>query len=77
MPVIEISDSLFARLQKLAVPLVDTPVTVIERLLGSFEAPKGKPARPRDSQSHTRCKSRRLSANLNPERSPASGTPGS
>ncbi len=35
---IEIPDSLFARLQKLAVPLVDTPVTVIERLLSGYES---------------------------------------
>jgi predicted transcriptional regulator len=42
MAVIEISDSLFARLQKLAVPLVDTPVTVIERLLSSYEAQTGQ-----------------------------------
>jgi|SRR5579872_2421269 len=42
MPAIEIPDSLFARLQKLAVPLVDTPVTVIERLLGSYEAQMGQ-----------------------------------
>jgi len=42
MPAIEIPDSLFARLQKLAVPLVDTPVTVIERLLSSYEAQTGR-----------------------------------
>jgi hypothetical protein len=42
MPAIEIPDSLFARLQKLAVPLVDTPVTVIERLLCSYEAQTGQ-----------------------------------
>jgi hypothetical protein len=38
MPTIEISESLFAKLQKLAVPLVDTPVTVLERLLSHYEA---------------------------------------
>ena len=38
MATIEIPDSLFARLQKLAVPLMDTPVTMIERLLGHYEA---------------------------------------
>jgi hypothetical protein len=32
---VEIPDALFLRLQKLAVPLVDMPVTVIERLLSS------------------------------------------
>ncbi|MFI5059713.1 MAG: hypothetical protein WA517_11085 [Candidatus Acidiferrum sp.] len=42
MATIEIPDSLFARLQKLAVPLMDTPVTVIERLLGHYEAQKGQ-----------------------------------
>jgi hypothetical protein len=42
MPAIEIPDSLFALLQKLAVPLVDTPVTVIERLLSSYEAQTGR-----------------------------------
>jgi hypothetical protein len=42
MPAIVIPDSLFARLQKLAVPLVDTPVTVIERLLSSYEAQTGQ-----------------------------------
>lgn len=42
MPAIEIPDSLFTRLQKLAVPLVDTPVTVIERLLSSYEAQPGQ-----------------------------------
>ncbi len=42
MPSIEIPDSLFTRLQKLAVPLVDTPVTVIERLLSSYEAQPGQ-----------------------------------
>jgi hypothetical protein len=41
MATIEIPDALFARLQKLAVPLVDTPVTVIERLLNSYEAQTG------------------------------------
>ncbi len=42
MTSIEISDSLFARLQKLAVPLVDTPVTVLERLLANYEAQTGQ-----------------------------------
>lgn len=40
MPSIEIPESLFARLQELAVPLVDTPVTVIERLLSSYAGQK-------------------------------------
>lgn len=38
LPVIRISDSIFERLQALATPLVDTPATVIERLLDSFES---------------------------------------
>lgn len=42
MPSIEISDALFRRLQKLAVPLVDTPVTVLERLLSNYEAQTGQ-----------------------------------
>ena len=42
MATIEIPDSLFARLQKLAVPLVDTPATVIQRLLNSHEAETGQ-----------------------------------
>src|ERR1051325_10982833 len=33
MPVIRVPDDVFRRLQKLAQPLVDTPATVIERLL--------------------------------------------
>src|SRR5208282_6675972 len=37
MPSIQIPDSLFERLQKLAVPLVDTPVTVLERLITVYE----------------------------------------
>jgi len=37
MPAIQIPDSLFERLQKLAVPLVDTPVTVLERLITVYE----------------------------------------
>lgn len=42
MAAIEIPDALFARLQKLAVPLVDTPVTVLERLLSHYEAQTGQ-----------------------------------
>jgi hypothetical protein len=53
MPAIEIPDYLFARLQKLAVPLVDTPVTVIERLLGSYEAQTGQ-ASPSTGQPESR-----------------------
>ena len=42
MPSIEIPHSLFLRLQKVAVPLVDTPVTVIERLLSSYTEKTGQ-----------------------------------
>lgn len=38
MPAIEISESLFRRLQKLAVPLVDTTASVLEKLTDHFEA---------------------------------------
>ena len=38
MPVIRISDDLFARLQKLAQPFVDTPASVIERTVDFYEA---------------------------------------
>lgn len=38
MPAIEIPDSLFRRLQKLAVPLVDTTASVLEKLADHFEA---------------------------------------
>ncbi len=37
MAAIEIPDSLYARLQKLAVPLVDTPATLLERLINVYE----------------------------------------
>lgn len=37
-PSIDLSDELFARLQKHAVPLVDTPLTVISRALDALEA---------------------------------------
>lgn len=37
MPTIEIPDSLFTRLQRLAIPLVDTTATVIERLVIAAE----------------------------------------
>jgi hypothetical protein len=42
MATIEIPDSLFARLQKLAVPLVDTSATVLERLVANYEAQTGQ-----------------------------------
>ncbi len=37
MPTLEIPDALFLRLQKLAVPLVDTKVTLLERLVDFYE----------------------------------------
>jgi hypothetical protein len=39
---IPISKAVFERLQKLAIPLVDNPSTVIERLIGFWEARSGK-----------------------------------
>lgn len=42
MPTIELSDADFQRLQKIAVPLVDTPETVIRKLLDSYERTNGK-----------------------------------
>lgn len=44
MPDISISDSNFERLQRLAKPFVDTPDTVIGRLLDQAEASGGTPA---------------------------------
>lgn len=51
MPVIRISDEVFGRLQQHATPFVDTPASVIERLLDAFEAtqshsPQSHPDRP-------------------------------
>jgi len=37
MPIIEISETDFQRLQKIAVPLIDTPKTVLTKLLDSYE----------------------------------------
>ena len=42
--VLELSSQTFARLQALAVPLVDNPETVINRLIDFFEAREGAPA---------------------------------
>ena len=39
--VIRISDSIFARLQNLSTPLVDTPASVIERILDHYEETHG------------------------------------
>jgi hypothetical protein len=43
---IELPDELFAKLQKHAVPLVDTPLTVIERALRALEEGDEEPATP-------------------------------
>lgn len=43
-PSIELTDEIFSRLQKHAVPLVDTPLTVIERALDALEAGDEEPA---------------------------------
>ena len=44
VPSVELSSQTFARLQALAVPLVDNPETVINRLIDFFEAREGAPA---------------------------------
>jgi hypothetical protein len=41
MPVIRVPDDVFRRLQKIATPFVDTPASVIEKLLDSHEANAG------------------------------------
>jgi hypothetical protein len=46
MPVIRIPDSVFERLQKHATPFVDTPATVIERLLDAVESKQSSSAMP-------------------------------
>ncbi|MBE9258098.1 hypothetical protein IQ228_12210 [Dolichospermum sp. LEGE 00246] len=38
MPVIRIPDLIYQRLQAIAIPFEDTPLTVIERLLSEYEA---------------------------------------
>lgn len=43
-PSIELNDEIFARLQKHAIPLVDTPLTVISRALDALEAGDEEPA---------------------------------
>ena len=47
MPKIEITDADFTRLQKLATPLVDTPATVVKRLIDHYEE-KPKRNRPKE-----------------------------
>ncbi|MGA2858624.1 MAG: hypothetical protein ABSE40_17280 [Candidatus Sulfotelmatobacter sp.] len=51
MPTLEIPETLFRRLQRLAIPLVDTHTTVLERVLDDYESRRGndsdaKPERP-------------------------------
>jgi hypothetical protein len=46
MPVIRIPDSTFERLQTIAKPFVDTPASVIERLLDFYEAGSGGQKQP-------------------------------
>jgi hypothetical protein len=41
MPVIRVPDEVFRRLQRIATPLVDTPASVIEKLLDSHESNQG------------------------------------
>jgi len=48
MPVIRIPDPVFERLQHIAKPFVDTPATVIERLLDFYE---GRPGRSKEGSS--------------------------
>jgi hypothetical protein len=45
-PSIDLTDEVFARLQKHAVPLVDTPLSVIVRALDALEAGDEEPAAP-------------------------------
>jgi hypothetical protein len=46
MTTLEIPETLFQRLQKLAVPLVDTHVTVLERILSDYESRNGNGSPP-------------------------------
>jgi hypothetical protein len=50
MPVVRLPDDVFRRLQQLAIPLVDTPATVIERLLDLHEGKKRPSTAPVGSQ---------------------------
>ncbi len=49
MPVIRISDPVFGRLQKIAAPFVDTPASVIERLLDFYESRSNHDKQPQQS----------------------------
>jgi hypothetical protein len=46
MPTLEISESLFKRLQRLAIPLVDTQTTLLERVLDHYESRRGNDPSP-------------------------------
>ncbi len=45
MPIVRIPDPIFERLQAIATPLIDTPASVIEKLLNFYDS-QGKQARP-------------------------------
>lgn len=47
MPTIQVAEQTFTDLQRLAEPLVDTPDTVIQRLIREHEKKGVRPARPR------------------------------
>ncbi len=53
MPVIRVPDDVFRRLQSVATPLVDTPASAIEKLLGFYESNGGgatlPPSSPREA----------------------------
>jgi hypothetical protein len=51
MPVLTISESIYTRLQAIAIPLEDTPISVIERLLGEHESQKETHISSRDKAS--------------------------
>jgi hypothetical protein len=51
MPVVRIPDPIYKRLQAIAVPFEDTPITVIERLLSEYEA-RHKPEEITESENY-------------------------
>jgi len=51
MPVIRIPDPTYQRLQAIAIPFEDTPITVIERLLSEYEA-RQNPQKSADSENY-------------------------
>ncbi len=71
MPTLEIPDALFLRLQKLAVPLVDTKVTLLERLVDFYETKAQseltkQPVRP-SSQKRNASETRELDPDVAPD----------